>query len=90
MNFDCSMLIFPYNVFNMMIKHGLQGDLEDRGVASIATSSSSSGTISTYLFSFAVSSATLSYSCSSSFCFLALSCFSSCPALLKLPSDTFA
>nr|GFC73836.1 hypothetical protein [Tanacetum cinerariifolium] len=68
------------------------GDLEDKGVASIATSSSSSsGTISKHLFSSVVSSsATLAYSCSTNFCFLALSCFSSCPVLLELPLVTSA
>nr|GEV80010.1 hypothetical protein [Tanacetum cinerariifolium] len=64
----------------------IKGDLEDRSVASIATSSSSSGTISKHLFSSVVSSsATLAYSCSANFCFFALSCSSSYPALLELP-----
>nr|GEX60895.1 hypothetical protein [Tanacetum cinerariifolium] len=61
-------------------------DLEDKGVASIATSSSSSGTISMHLYNSAVSSsATLACSFSASFCFFALSCSSSCRALLELP-----
>nr|GEW71297.1 putative reverse transcriptase domain-containing protein [Tanacetum cinerariifolium] len=64
-------------------------DFEDRGVALISTSSSSSRTISKHLFSFTVSSsATLACSCSASFCFFALSCSSSCHALLELPSVT--
>nr|GEV10412.1 hypothetical protein [Tanacetum cinerariifolium] len=68
-----------------------QNDLEDKGVASITTSSSSSRTISKHLFSSVVSSsATIAYTWSSNFYFLALSCSSSSPALLELPSFTFA
>nr|GEU49944.1 hypothetical protein [Tanacetum cinerariifolium] len=69
----------------------LPGDLEDKGVASIATSSSYSGTISKHLFSSAVSSsATLACSYSASLCFLALFCSRSYPVLLELPSVTSA
>nr|GEU37874.1 putative reverse transcriptase domain-containing protein [Tanacetum cinerariifolium] len=64
-------------------------DLEDRGVALIATSSSSSGTISKHLFSSSVSSsATLACTYSFNFCFLALCCSRSSPALLELPLET--
>ncbi|GJX57512.1 hypothetical protein Tco_0287409 [Tanacetum coccineum] len=55
------------------------------GVVSIVTSSSSSGTISIHLLSFAESSsATSAYTFSSNFCFLDLSDSSSSPALLEL------
>nr|GEU54011.1 ribonuclease H-like domain-containing protein [Tanacetum cinerariifolium] len=61
------------------------GDLEDMGVASIVTSSSSSGTISKHLLRSAVSSsATTACTCSSNFCFLALSYSSSSLTLLEL------
>ncbi|GJU97698.1 hypothetical protein Tco_1326969 [Tanacetum coccineum] len=56
------------------------GDLIDKGVASIVTSSPSSGTISKYFLS---SSDSLS---SSTFCFLELSYSSSSPALFELLS----
>nr|GEX72841.1 hypothetical protein [Tanacetum cinerariifolium] len=73
------------------LKDGGEGDLEDKGVASIATSSSSSGTISKHLFNSAVSSSTtLACSCSANFCFLALSFSSFYLALLELPSVTSA
>nr|GEU78951.1 putative reverse transcriptase domain-containing protein [Tanacetum cinerariifolium] len=58
------------------------GDLEDRGVALIVTSSSSSRTISKHLFSYAVSSSF------SNLRLLALSCSISSPALLELPLVT--
>nr|GEU88115.1 hypothetical protein [Tanacetum cinerariifolium] len=68
-----------------------KGDLEDRGVASIVTSLSSSGTISMHLLSSAVSSlATSACTFSSNFYFLELSYSISSPALLELPSITSA
>nr|GEU38159.1 hypothetical protein [Tanacetum cinerariifolium] len=76
--------------YHFIKEHVENGDLEDMGVASFATSSSSSGTISKHLFSSVVSSATLACSCSASFYYLTLSCSSSFLALLDLPSVTFA
>nr|GEX66204.1 hypothetical protein [Tanacetum cinerariifolium] len=70
---------------DLIINYGRR--FRDRGVASIATSSSSLGAISNHLFSSTISSsATLACSYSASFCFFVLSCSSSCPALLELPS----
>nr|GEW62566.1 integrase, catalytic region, zinc finger, CCHC-type, peptidase aspartic, catalytic [Tanacetum cinerariifolium] len=63
------------------------GDLEIRGVASIVTSSSSSSSRTIYkhiLSSVVSSSATIACTYSFNFCFLALPCSSSSPALLEL------
>nr|GFC22275.1 hypothetical protein [Tanacetum cinerariifolium] len=80
--------LLPFSV-DLIINYGKR--FRRWGVASIATSSSSLGTIFKHLFNFEESSsATLACSYSASFCFLPLSCSSSYLALLELPLVTSA
>nr|GEX21456.1 transposon TX1 uncharacterized [Tanacetum cinerariifolium] len=86
------LMAFKMVIERLLGSNGLRGciqtlyaeDLEDRGVSSITTSSSSSETISKHLLSSAVSSSF------SNLYLLALSCSISSLALLELPSVTSA